>query len=585
MIAKLRVFYIFVILIVAFYISPLALAANDNLILNPSVENGGNAMPNDWSREKLGNNVSQFNYTRSGNASARSVSINVTKYITGYSGWFFKSVPVVSGKEYIYSEQYKSSVPTKLVLRSFNAAGKSTDIDLIPVAVSDQWKEITTSFTPPANAVSVTVIHRISSLGKVETDNFSLVEITGGATSTLPVPPTPPPTPTLTTTPTTTPTTTGNLIPNPSLEVVSALNVALPASWTKSKFGTNNAKFTYLTTGNTGKRSLKVNITNYTSGVAYYLFAPTTIVGGKTYDYSVRYKADVYAEVDAAFTMADGSVEYQYLGVSYPSANDWSTFKTRIVAPDKAVKVTIYNMLYSVGFLITDDYSLSAITGLPLQKPIVTLTFDDAFTNFYDNAIPLFQKYNMAGTIYLVSQDFENPAYMTPAQLLELEGLGFEMGSHTVTHPHLPLSTPTELKYELEESKRVIEEKLGHTISSFATPYGEYNDTVIPEIMKTYDSHRSVDVGYNSADNYTKSNIKAMSAVVSTSPETVLGWIDTAIANKSWLSIVYHDIVNGGGEYTNTPAHLEAVLAGLKARGVDVMTTRQATNYIDSTLK
>lgn len=67
-----------------------------------------------------------------------------------------------------------------------------------------------------------------------------------------------------------------------------------------------------------------------------------------------------------------------------------------------------------------------------------------------------------------------------------------------------------------------------------------------------------------------------MSPIVSTSPETVLEWVDEAIRNRAWLSIVYHDIIDGGLTYTNTPEHLETVLSGLKARGVRVLTNQAA---------
>ena len=71
-----------------------------------------------------------------------------------------------------------------------------------------------------------------------------------------------------------------------------------------------------------------------------------------------------------------------------------------------------------------------------------------------------------------------------------------------------------------------------------------------------------------------------MSPISSTSPETVLGWVDEAIRNRAWLSIVYHDIVDGGPTFSNTPAHLEAVLAGLQARGVRVLTNQAALSEV-----
>ena len=367
-----------------------------------------------------------------------------------------------------------------------------------------------------------------------------------------------------------------NIIPNPSLETVSPTNNALPLSWSKVKSGTNNASFTYLNTGHTGTRSLQTKITSFTSGVAYYQFDNQLVAAGKTYEYSVKYKADTYTEADAEITLADGTVQYQYLGVVYPSPSGWSTFTTRLTLPINAKSVTAYVLLYSAGTLVTDDYSLTPVTIVPLQQPIVTLTFDDFFTSFYDNAFPLFKKYGMTGTMYLVTSDLDQPGLMTSSQLHEIQSYGFEIGSHTVTHPHLPLLTPADLDAELLNSKNTLSKYMGTSIDSFASPYGEYTDEVLTHIAKYYSSHRSVDVGYNTKDNFTPYNIKAMSPTVATTPEEVLAWVDEAIRNKALVSIVYHDIVNNGTTWSNTPAHLETVLAGLKARGVRVETTRQA---------
>ncbi len=374
----------------------------------------------------------------------------------------------------------------------------------------------------------------------------------------------------------------GNLLFNPSLEMVDFDNDSLATGWQSQKEGESDTKFTRLNFGHTGSSSLKVEVSNHVDGVSYYQFTPLAILGGGTCDYSVRYLSNTYSEVNAVYAMNDGSTEYQYLGVSYPSPNGWSTLTTRLVPPEGAVTVSIYNLLYNNGTLITDDYVLTRATVVPFDRPMVTITFDDAFESFYENAFPLFQKYHMDGTIYLVSNDFKAPRFMSVKQIKELEEHGFEIGSHSVSHAHLPALSSKELRYELEESKRVIEKKLGHPIEAFAAPYGEYNDFVQAEIMKVYDSHRSVDVGFNTKDNLTKKNIRAMSAVVDTEPETVLGWVDTAIANGAWLSLVYHDIVEDGGMFTNTPDHLEAVLAGLAARDIDVVTNKEALEYIES---
>lgn len=646
-------------LVVGFFVQDIKMAiGEDNLIANPSIETGVGAYPDGWSREKSGNNTSVFYNRVKGQDGERTLQIVVTKYVAGYSGWFFNSVDTDPGESYRYSEYYKATMPTKLFIRVTNESGKTNTVFLADISSSSEWKKVEVEFSVPDDAKTFTVIHRAQSLGTLSTDTFSLTRKDGSAPpapiDTIPpavlittptsgmtlsgiqtisasasdvsgiagvqflvngeafgledvsspysvsfdteavadgshtvsarardvsgnvatsasisfsvknTPVTPPPVPT------------GNIVPNPSIETVSPTNSNLPLSWKKAKTGNNNASFTYLKTGYSGSRSLQVKISRFTSGVAYYYFDEQPVVAGKTYEFSMKYKSDVYAECDAAITLADGTVQYEYLGVSYPSPSGWSTFRTQLTLPNTAKSVTTYVMLYSAGSLITDDYALFPVTTVPLDEPMVTLTFDDAFTSFYENAFPLFKKYDMTGTIYLVSQDFDQPGIMTSSQLHEIQSYGFEIGSHSVTHPHLPVLSSDEVDAELRNSRDIISQYMGVPIESFASPYGEYNDQVLEQIKRFYSSHRSVDVGYNTKNNFNPYNIRAMSPISSTSPETVLAWVDEAIRNRAWLSIVYHDIVDDGLTYTNTPEHLETVLSGLKDRSVRVLTNRDA---------
>ena len=59
---------------------------------------------------------------------------------------------------------------------------------------------------------------------------------------------------------------------------------------------------------------------------------------------------------------------------------------------------------------------------------------------------------------------------------------GFSFGGHTLTHPNLPSLSQEEMKKEIEGSKRVIEERLGETVTLFSYPNGgaasHYNETV-----------------------------------------------------------------------------------------------------------
>ena len=63
-------------------------------------------------------------------------------------------------------------------------------------------------------------------------------------------------------------------------------------------------------------------------------------------------------------------------------------------------------------------------------------------------------------------------------ELRALAERGFEIGSHTVSHPHLPRLSEAEIDRELRESRARCEERLGRTCRFLAYPYGEHDARV-----------------------------------------------------------------------------------------------------------
>jgi len=63
-------------------------------------------------------------------------------------------------------------------------------------------------------------------------------------------------------------------------------------------------------------------------------------------------------------------------------------------------------------------------------------------------------------------------------QIREMEASGLvSFGAHTMHHPILScLSDPAEARYEVTESRKVLEEKLGHAVPTFAYPIGMPSD-------------------------------------------------------------------------------------------------------------
>jgi peptidoglycan/xylan/chitin deacetylase (PgdA/CDA1 family) len=64
----------------------------------------------------------------------------------------------------------------------------------------------------------------------------------------------------------------------------------------------------------------------------------------------------------------------------------------------------------------------------------------------------------------------------------EMNENGLDFGAHTVTHPILTNLTLNQAKFEIVESKKIIEKKLNKTITTFCYPNGspsDYNSDII----------------------------------------------------------------------------------------------------------
>ncbi len=157
--------------------------------------------------------------------------------------------------------------------------------------------------------------------------------------------------------------------------------------------------------------------------------------------------------------------------------------KRFIVTPEK-FEIEM-KRLYDQGYQsIGLDELLEAFdkNNLP-AKPII-ITFDDGYKSQYENALPILEKYNMKATffVYTLALDYLGIS-MTWDQVKDLDRRGMTIAGHTKTHPRLTLILDsTELYDEIQNSKTIIEGKLGHDIKYFAYPYGMNNERVRNEV-------------------------------------------------------------------------------------------------------
>lgn len=546
------------------FLSAPAFAAASNLITNASVEAGSNGQPDSWMKGGWGNNTASLTYdTADSHTGTHSLGVNISSYTDGDAKWYFAPIAVTGGQSYVYSDFYKSDVASAVVAQFQDSTGKLSYASLVNPAASSTWQQASKTFTAPTGTVNMTVFHLINSVGSIHIDDASLSQVETPA-------PTPVP-----------PVTSSNLVPNPSVEIVDSAKPSQPAGWVPGAWGTNNAKFTYLSTGQDGTRSLKVEMTQRTSGDAKWMYAAQAVTPGAVYQFTDYYQSNVATEVDAAITLSDGTVQYIRIGGAVASTS-WQQFKGQITMPASAVNVTIMHILYSTGWLITDNFKFAPYTLTGFNRALVSVTFDDAWASIYTNGLPVMKKYGIKSTQYLLTGETSDPSYMTLNMMKAFRDNGHEIASHTVDHPDLTtLSTSAMLK-ELSQSKQWLQNKLLVSVTDFASPYGSYNANVITGVKKYYASHRGVEEGYNSKDTLDVYDIKVQNIVSTTTVADVAAWVAQAQATKTWLVLVYHQVLNVPSHtspddiYWTLTSDLDAQFAKIKQSGVPVVAVNNA---------
>ena len=143
---------------------------------------------------------------------------------------------------------------------------------------------------------------------------------------------------------------------------------------------------------------------------------------------------------------------------------------------------------------ISFDDLVNYFNGKKLPDKPVIISFDDGLETQYINAFPILKKENMKATFFIFSNAIGHKTFLTWDQVRELADAGMEIGGHSKSHPRLwKISDPAQLKIEIVDSKKIIEDHIGKTINAFAYPFGLYSPITIGEIKAAgYTSARTL---------------------------------------------------------------------------------------------
>lgn len=116
-------------------------------------------------------------------------------------------------------------------------------------------------------------------------------------------------------------------------------------------------------------------------------------------------------------------------------------------------------------------------------RPVVALTFDDAYADFLDAAVPVLAEVGARATLYAPTRHLGGTAawlpgrgaelpLLSPDGLREVAAAGHEVGSHGAVHVPMDVLPRPVAAAQLGESRAVLEEVLGRRVASFCYPHG-----------------------------------------------------------------------------------------------------------------
>lgn len=165
-------------------------------------------------------------------------------------------------------------------------------------------------------------------------------------------------------------------------------------------------------------------------------------------------------------------------------STDGQGSKTYIV-PGAVYKQQI-KMLSDSGYhtITPDQYHEYLTLGGKLPEKPVMISFDDTSEEQFTVGAAELNKYGFKGVFFIMTISIGRPGYMSTEQLKTLSDNGHIIASHTTDHHNVKKYTGADWDFQLAKPKHKLESIIGKPVEYFAYPFGEWNETAIPELKK-----------------------------------------------------------------------------------------------------
>ncbi len=218
----------------------------------------------------------------------------------------------------------------------------------------------------------------------------------------------------------------------------------------------------------------------------------------------------------------------------------------------------------------------AAPTRIDLDRPILTITFDDCPQSAFHKGAGVLDKYGVKGGFYIATGLLGRASCMGPmasaAQVRELVNRGHEVGAHSHAHFDYACAEREQIEADIQTNvERLREICQLERIESFAFPYGETSYQAKKSLSNRFTTMRGLLPGINRG---TVDRAQLRSFELDGLPDSVanvLSALDDLHRAPGWMIIFSHDVSEKPSQFGTTPQALEEIIQKAQSLDIDIL--------------
>jgi peptidoglycan/xylan/chitin deacetylase (PgdA/CDA1 family) len=166
--------------------------------------------------------------------------------------------------------------------------------------------------------------------------------------------------------------------------------------------------------------------------------------------------------------------------------------------------------------------------GKRLPARLVAITLDDGYKDNYTYAFPILKKYGLPATMFIITGEVGRPDRLSWDEINQMQASGIiTFGSHCLgPEPLIKIKSEGEVKRQVFDSKKVLEERLGSAVTMFSYPEGKFN-AKIKQLVK--DAGYKLAVGTSPGKKYSSNDVFLIKRlrISENAADLVVFWFET----------------------------------------------------------